>query len=77
MIIFDSIWLKFSLKFDLKKLIGYCVLNLMVSEIFNQLGKDVSGLIGAEKLSILSFGVLERASLKNLLVVVLGLLNVS
>ena len=77
MIIFDSIWLKFSLKFDLEELIGYFVLNLMVSEIFNQLVKDVSGLIGAEKLSILSLGVLERASLKNLLVVVLGLLNVS
>ena len=77
MIIFDSIWLKFSLKFDLEELIGYFVLNLMVYEIFNQLGEDVSCLIGAEKLSILSLGVLERASLKNLLVVVLGLLNVS
>ena len=77
MIIFDYLRLTFSLKFDLEELIGDCVLNLMVSEVFNQLGEDVCGLISAEELSILSLDVLEGASLKNILVVVLGLLNVS
>jgi hypothetical protein len=55
--------LTFSLKFDLEELIGDCVLNLMVFEVFNQLGEDVCGLMSAEELSILSLDVLEGASL--------------
>ena len=73
MIIFEYIRLTFSLKFDLEELIGDCVLNLMVSEVFNKLGEDVGGFIGAKELRVLSLSVFEGASLKHLLVVVLGL----
>jgi hypothetical protein len=71
--IINSIRLTFGLKFDLEELIGDCVLNLMVSEVFNKLGEDVGGFIGAKELRVLSLSVFEGASLKHLLVVVLGL----
>ena len=73
MIIFDYIRLTFSLKFDLEELIGDCVLNLMVSEVFNKLGEDVGGFIGAKELRVLSLSVVEGTRLKHLVVVVLGL----
>ena len=49
----------------------------MVSEIFNQLGEDVGGLIGAVKLCILSIDVFEGASLKDIFLAVFVLLNFS
>ena len=73
MTIINSIRLTFGLKFDLEELIGDCVLNLMVSEVLNKLGEDVGGFIGAKELRVLSLSVFEGASLKHLLVVVLGL----
>jgi hypothetical protein len=44
------------------------MLNLLLTEELYQLGEDVSSLIRAEKLGVLSIHVIEAASFKNFLV---------
>ena len=46
--------LTFRLKLDLEILLGYFVLNLMLSELCDQLAEDVVYLLGAEKLRVFS-----------------------
>jgi hypothetical protein len=70
---FVTVLLTFYLELDLEELIRDYMLHLTVSQVINQLIKDLGGLMRAKELREFSLDVFKLANLKFLLLNILGL----